>query len=142
MMAVWPRRLALVVAPAYGESFASWVDRLALRNECPPWAMVEALGSDVRASSEARSLAYGIVTTPEMCRAIEAATGVSSEVVRGMHLEMFDGSVLDLAGVRVSARAGGDKESVRRAESREWTQFFGSRVCPKCLAALIGELDW
>lgn len=25
MMMVWPRRLALVVAPAYGESFASWV---------------------------------------------------------------------------------------------------------------------
>ncbi|MFG6198393.1 hypothetical protein [Nonomuraea sp. JJY05] len=54
-----------------------------------------------------------------------------------MHLEMFDGSVPDLAGVRV-----GDKESVRRAESREWAQFFGSRVCPKCRAALIGELDW
>ncbi|MGV9386360.1 TniQ family protein [Nonomuraea sp. NPDC003707] len=124
MATVWLRRLALVVAPASGESFASWVDRMALRNGCPPWAMVEALGLDVRASSDVRSLAYGVVTTPETCRAIEAATGVSSEVVRGMHLEVFDGSVLDLAGVRV-----GDRESVRRAEGREWVQFFGNRAC-------------
>ncbi|MGI5289891.1 TniQ family protein [Nonomuraea polychroma] len=133
MAVVWPRRLALVVAPACGESFASWVDRMALRNGCPPWAMVEALGLDVRASGDVRSLAYGVVTTPETCRAIEAATGVSSETVREMHLEVFDGSVLDLAGVRV-----GDKESVRRAEGREWVQFFGSRVCPTCLAASGG----
>jgi hypothetical protein len=50
-----------------------------------------------------------------------------------MHLEVFDGSVLDLAGVRV-----GDEESVRRAEGREWVQLFGSRVCPACLAASGG----
>ncbi|MEV4074452.1 TniQ family protein [Nonomuraea fuscirosea] len=138
MAAVWPRRLALVVPPASGESFASWVDRMALRNGCPPWAMIEALGLNVRASSDVRSLAYGVVTIPETRRAIEAATGVSSEVVRGMHLEVFDGSVLDLAGVRM-----GDKESVRRAEGREWVQFVGSRVCPKCLAASGGAwLAW
>ncbi|MEU6721178.1 TniQ family protein [Nonomuraea sp. NPDC046802] len=130
MVGVWPRWLALVVAPASGESFASSVvDRMALRNGCPPWAMVEALGLGVAASSDVRSLAYGVVTTPETCTAIEATTGVSSEVVHGMHLEAFDGSVLDLTGVRV-----GDKESVRRAESREWVQFFGSRACPTCLA--------
>ncbi|WP_186403765.1 TniQ family protein [[Actinomadura] parvosata] len=133
MAAVWPRRLALVVAPASGESFASWVDRMALRNGCPPWTVVEALGLDVSVASDVRSLAYGVLTTPEMCGAVEAATGVSSEVVRGMHLEVFDGSVLDLAGVRV-----GDKGSVRRAEGREWVQFFGSRVCPTCLAASGG----
>ncbi|MEV1177017.1 TniQ family protein, partial [Nonomuraea sp. NPDC049784] len=133
MAAVWPRRLALVVAPAYGESFASWVDRMALRNGCPPRAMVEALGLDVRAASDVRSLAYGVVTTPETRRAIEAATGVSSEVVRGMHLEVFDGSAVDLTGVRV-----GEKDSVRLAEGREWEQFFGSRACPKCLAASGG----
>ncbi|WP_428834519.1 TniQ family protein [Nonomuraea maheshkhaliensis] len=133
MAAVWPRRLALVVAPASGESFALWVDRMALRNGCPPWAMIEALGLNVRASSDVRSLAYGVVTRPEMRRAIEAATGVSSEVVRGMHLEVFDGSVLDLAGVRV-----GDEQSVRRAEGREWVQFFGSGVCPTCLATSGG----
>jgi hypothetical protein len=125
MAAVWQRRLALVVAPAYGESFASWVDRMALRNGCPPWAMVEALGLDVGASSDVRSLAYSVVTMPETRRAIEAATGVSSETVREMHLEMFDGSALDLAGVRM-----GDKESVRRAEGRERAQFVGSRAWP------------
>ncbi|MEV4017692.1 TniQ family protein [Nonomuraea angiospora] len=41
MTTLWHRRLALVVAPAYGESFASWVDRMALRNGCPPWTLGE-----------------------------------------------------------------------------------------------------
>ncbi|MBF8188781.1 TniQ family protein [Nonomuraea sp. K274] len=128
-----PRRLALVVEPQPGESFASWVDRMAVRNGCPLWMMAEALGLDVRASGEVRSLAYGVVVTPETCRAIWAATGVSAEVVRGMHLEVFDGSAVELAGVRV-----GDKDSVRLAEGREWVQFFGSRACPRCLAASGG----
>lgn len=35
MMTLWPRRLTLVVAPAYGESFTSWADRMALRNGPP-----------------------------------------------------------------------------------------------------------
>ncbi|MFB4268517.1 TniQ family protein [Nonomuraea sp. GTA35] len=90
-----------------------------------------------------RRLAYGVVTMPETCRAVEAATGVYSGTAREMHLEMFDGSVLDLTGVRV-----GDRESVRRAEGREWVQFFASRVCPACLAASGGvwpvwwKLSW
>ncbi|WP_433518806.1 TniQ family protein [Nonomuraea sp. CA-143628] len=122
----------------HGESFASWVDRMAPRNGCPPWAMVDASGLDVRASGDVHSLAYGIVATPETYRAIEAATGMSSEIIRVMHLEVFDGSVLDLAGVRV-----GEKESVRQVEGREWVQFFGSRVCPTCLAASGGAwLVW
>lgn len=120
------------------QSFKSWVDRMALRNGSPPWTITEASGLDVRASSDVRSLAYGVVTTPEACRAIAAATGLSSEIVRGMHLEMFDGSAVDLASVRV-----GDKESVRRAETREWAQLFGSRACPTCLAASGGVwLAW
>ena len=77
------RRLALVVEPQPGESFASWADRMAVRNGCPVWMIAEALGLDVRASSDVRSLAYGVVVTSETCRAIGAATGVSAEVVRG-----------------------------------------------------------
>ncbi|TMR88173.1 TniQ family protein [Nonomuraea basaltis] len=133
-MAVWPRRLALVVAPVSGESFASWVDRMAVRNGCPPWTIVESLGLDVRAvSGDVRSLAYGIVATPEVHLAIAAVTGVGAETVRELHLDVFNGSAVDLAGVRV-----GDKESLRRAEAREWAQFFGSRACSECLATSGG----
>ncbi|MEQ4726204.1 hypothetical protein [Nonomuraea sp. B19D2] len=35
--------------------------------------------------------------------------------MRDMHLEVFDGTAVDLAGARA-----GDKESIRRAEAREW----------------------
>jgi hypothetical protein len=126
MMTVWPRRLALVVAPASGESFASWVDRMALRNGCPAWTMVEALGLDVRRSGDVRSLAYGVVTMPEKCRAVEAATGVSSEIVRDMHVAVFNGSAVDLTGVRV-----GDKESVRRAEGCRVSVRWGPAGQPR-----------
>lgn len=138
MVTVLPRRLALVVTPASGESFASRVDRMALRNGCPPWTINEALGLDARTSGDVRSLAYGVVTTPETCRAIEAAIGVSPKVVLGMHLEMSDGSAVDLSGVHV-----GGKKSVRRTESREWAQLFCSRARPKSLTASNGAwLGW
>ncbi|MFF3437542.1 TniQ family protein [Streptosporangium sp. NPDC002721] len=135
-----PRRLALVVEPQPDESFSSWVDRMAVRNGCPSWTLVESLGLDVRGlSGDVRSLAYGVVATPEMCEGVRAATGIGAEIVRAMHLEVFSGSAVDPAGVRI-----GDKESVRQAETREWAQFFGSRVCPKCLAASGGawQLWW
>jgi hypothetical protein len=96
--------------------------------------MVESLGVDLRSvSGDVRSLAYGIVATAEVCEAVSAATGVGAEVVRDMHLGVFNGSALGLAGVRV-----GDKESVCRAEVREWVRFFGSRACPQCLATSGG----
>ncbi|MER6178159.1 hypothetical protein [Streptosporangium sp. NPDC001681] len=58
------------------------------------------VGLDVRAASgDVCSLAYDIVATPETCDAIRAATGVGTEMVRDMHLEVFNGSALDLSGV-------------------------------------------
>ncbi|MFI7707838.1 TniQ family protein [Nonomuraea sp. NPDC049480] len=113
----------MVAEPQPGESFASWSDRMAVRNGCPPSMIAEALGLDVRASSEVRSLAYGVVVTPETCKAIGAATGVSSEIVRGMHLEMFDGSAVDLAGVRVGVRS----------------QSAGQRAVSGCSSSVAGH---
>jgi len=75
MMTVLPRRLALVVAPAYGESFASWVDRMALRNGCPPWTMAEALGLDVRASSDVRTRELGGAVGPRSPSSVSRRPG-------------------------------------------------------------------
>jgi hypothetical protein len=73
-----PRRLALVVEKQPNESFASWVDRLAVRNGCPPWTMAVSLGLDIRAAlADVRALAYGAVVTSEMCEATRGATGVA-----------------------------------------------------------------
>jgi hypothetical protein len=108
---------------------------LAVRNGCPPWAIVDALGLDVRGTSgDVRTLAYGIVATAEMCEAVEAATGVGAEIVQAMHLDVFNGTAVDLAGVRV-----GDKEPVRRSAARESVQFFGGRACPECVAVCRGR---
>ncbi|WP_455432933.1 TniQ family protein [Streptosporangium soli] len=122
MMVAWPRRLALVVAPEPGESLASWVDRLAVRNGCPPWMMAESPRLDLRpVSGDVRSLAYGVVATTEVCEAISAATGVGAEVVRDMHLGVFNGSALDLAGARLQGALPADRlrDAVDRAQPRD-----------------------
>ncbi|MFF3444664.1 methyltransferase domain-containing protein [Streptosporangium sp. NPDC002721] len=71
-----------MVEPQPGESFASWVDRMAVRNGCPSWTLVESLGLDVRAKAgDVRSLAYGVVANPETYKAIRSATGVDANVL-------------------------------------------------------------
>lgn len=42
------RRLALVTAPRAGETFASWVDRMALVNRCPSAEIAQLMGLSPR----------------------------------------------------------------------------------------------
>src|SRR6185503_15785784 len=50
-----------------------------------------------------------------------------------MHLQVFDGTALDLSDVRF-----GQELTLRPAGRREWAQFYGSRACPLCLRASGG----
>jgi hypothetical protein len=56
--------------------------------------------------------------------AVRAATGVSAEVFDGMHLSVYDGTVLDLGNLAE------DKVSVQRVWFREQALFTTSRACP------------
>lgn len=137
---VLPRRLSLVVAPVAGESFASWVDRMAVRNRCPPGVVAMLLGLPLRSGSvDVKPLAFGIAVSEAVCAAVQAATGVQAVVTRAMQLQAFDGTALDLSDVVL-----GDELALRQIGIREWAAFHASRACPLCLGESGGvwQLWW
>ncbi|WP_344657325.1 TniQ family protein [Catenulispora subtropica] len=138
-----PRRLVLVEPLESREAFGSWVDRMARRNRCPPGLMVELLGLPVRAAAFRNRVGYGVVVDDGTCRAVKAATGVTASSIRLAHLSAYDGTALDLAGL-----AFGDVKAFLAAARAQWADFYGSRACPRCLAASGGvwqmwwKLSW
>ncbi len=125
---VLPRRLALVLPPEAGESFASWIDRMAMDMAVPPGRVADAIGiGNVSRAQDGRPLLFGVVLTPQLRAAVHAATGVPPGVLDAMQLSVYDGTVLDLSGV--------DSAEVRpAARYRQWALFKYSRACPQCLA--------
>jgi hypothetical protein len=136
-----PRRLAIVVRPAEGESLPSWVDRMAVRLGVGPGRIVQELGLELLQRSHRGlvvPLLYGIRVTDGDRRAVQAATGVAPAVLDQMVLAAFDGAVLDLSPPLTGFYGGGN------LKTREWALFRGSRCCPACLAETGGvwQLWW
>lgn len=136
-----PRRLGIGVVPVPGESFPSWVDRMAVRMGTGPGWVVRELGVELPSVSanpgEVRPLNYGISMSRRDLDAVQAATGVAPDVVSAMLLSVYDGTVLDLSSLG-HGPAGGS------GPLREWGLFRGSRCCPDCVAAADGawQLWW
>jgi hypothetical protein len=65
----------------------------------PPGLVADDLGLRVVPGAVQRplSLLFGITATDEQRAAVAAATGVGAEVFDGMHLSVYDGTVLDLS---------------------------------------------
>jgi hypothetical protein len=126
-----PRRLALVLAPVEGESFASWVDRLAADHGLPPGLIAQAIGVPARANTGAvfRPRLYGILPTPEGVLAAGQATDVTPGRMAAMHLSRYDGTALDFTGLDPERES-----SVQRIAGRQWVLLHASRACPACLA--------
>jgi hypothetical protein len=128
-----------VVTPKPGESLPSWIDRLAEDMHRPPGLVADDLGLRVVVNAQRFvSLLFGIVAADGDRAAVRVATGVSAEVFDGMHLSVYDGTVLDLSDLAA------DKVSLQRVRLREWALFTTSRACPDCLAASGGvwQLWW
>ncbi|MBN1173176.1 MAG: TniQ family protein [Micromonosporaceae bacterium] len=123
-----PRRLALVVAPQPGESFASWIDRMATDMALPPGRVADAIGvSNAARATDGRPLLFGVALSALERTAIHAATGVAPATLDAMQLAAYDGTVLDLHDLAAVGWA-------RKARSRQWALFGHSRACPQCLA--------
>ena len=124
-----PRRLGLGVVPVPGESFPSWVDRMAVRMRTGPGWVVRELGVELLPErSGSKPLNYGISMSRGDLDAVRAATGVAPETVSAMLLSVYDGTVLDLSLLgRVPAAGPG----LRGA----WALFRGTRCCPECVMA-------
>lgn len=134
-----PRRLALVTAPRAGETFGSWVDRMARANRCPPAEIADLMGLRLRGvSGEVRPPPFGVRSNETVRQTVYAATGVSGGVVDRMHLSVFEGGPLSVASVLSAAKAH------LPSAGREWVEVHGSRVCPCCLLVSGGvwQLWW
>jgi hypothetical protein len=128
-----PRRLALVTAPQTDETFASWVDRMARVNRCPPAQVADLMGLRLRgAYASTRPLVFGVQCDEAVRQTVYAATGVPGSAVDRMHLSVFEGGPLSVAAVLSASKAPGP------SAAREWVEVYGSRACPCCLLASGG----
>lgn len=100
--------------------------------------MVDLLGLPRRATFRDR-IGYGVVVDDATCEAVQAASGLTQEAIRQAHLSAFDGTALSLNGLAFD-----DTVAFEVAARREWTDFYGSRACPRCLAESGGvwQLWW
>jgi hypothetical protein len=136
---VTPRRLALVTAPRAGETFGSWLDRMARLNRCPPAEVADLLGLRLRgASADVRPPMFGVQSDDSVRQTLYTATGVPGDLVDGMHLSVYDGGPLNVAAVLSAGKAH------HPSAGREWAEVYGSRACPRCLLISGGvwQLWW
>ena len=137
-----PRRLGIGVVPVRGESFPSWIDRMAIRMGTGPGWIVRELGIELRlwagfGEKVVLPEGYGISMSRRSLESVSAATGVTPDAVSAMLLSVYDGTVLDLSSVGPGTVGG-------QVWKREWALFRGSRCCPDCVAAADGawQLWW
>ena len=117
--------MAVVVEPAFDESFVSWVDRSAAAFGVTAGETLRGLG--LLAGRSQRIALYG-VTMPRADRDhIGAMTGLGGARIGAMLLARFDGSALDLSGLSRGASSGS-------VAVQEGALFWGTRCCPCCVS--------
>lgn len=133
-----PRALPRYLPLARGESFRSYVERLAVFYKLMLAEMISRLG--MAPSTDPRALTgFGIVLSEKWIAEFARTTRISEEAVRGTLLSAYDGIAIDLSGIDFE-----DPQSIVRIASREWAYLSGSHYCPICLAESKGawKLAW
>lgn len=133
------RSIPLRVSPGEGESFASYMNRLAHHANAPLTALMKATGTVDEESFASLPPGYGITLTPARLAAFSYATGIPENEVSTMLLTAYDGTVCDLSGLDPE-----DRNSFRETAVKQWAYFVGSHVCPKCIEETGGvwRLAW
>lgn len=125
-----PRRLAHVLRPAPGESFASWIDRYAADNALTPGEAAGVLGLECReADGSLRPVYFGTLLTARSLAALTARTGLDAQQVEAMQLARYHGTALDLSALDPAAES-----TLAPVARTQWALFTSSRACPHCLA--------
>jgi TniQ len=134
-----PRRLSTRLFPSPGESFTSYVTRLAADLHVPTLTVLHRTG--VIDAEEARLLSsgYGIVLPPRRRDFFAHVTGLDPMQVETMLLSHYDGRCLDAQHLDPA-----NPHALHRVASRHWAYFSGSHACPHCLAETGGawSLSW
>lgn len=133
------RRLPIRTPPLPGESYASYVDRLAADIQARVSAVLYALGVVDEEKDSAIGAGYGIALDSRRTELMATALDLPLERVRELFLSHYDGRAIDLTGIDPA-----DRSSARRTAVREWAYFSGTHACPECLKETGGawRLRW
>lgn len=132
------RPLTRLTPPLPGESFTSYIDRLAAFHKVDLLVMLRYLGL-IGAERHQRIYGYGILLDEDRLQNFGFATQLPCPIVTGMLLSSYDGVAIDLTGVAPNA-----PELLRRRAVSEWAYFNGSHACPHCIQENEGawQLAW
>lgn len=133
------RTLPIRASALSGESFSSFVDRLAAMLDVPLVTMLARLGLIPTESCAHVHPGYGIILKYRQLRSFAGAVGVSVEAAGDLFLNSYDGVCCDLSGL--------DPVSPRTFQSSaypQWIYLVGSHVCPACVIESGGawQLRW
>ncbi|MFB9992528.1 TniQ family protein [Deinococcus oregonensis] len=134
-----PNRLSICLSPAPGESFTSYVTRLAADLHVSTLTILDRTGAIDAEEARFLSSGYGIVLHPQRLSSFARVTGLSSTRVEMMLLSHYDGRCFDLGNLDLFSTP-----SLHRVAARQWAYFSGSHVCPHCLTETGGvwNLSW
>lgn len=133
-----PRTLPISVVPVSGESFTSFVERLAVRLNVPTLALLARTGLADAESFRDVPLGHGTLLEPARLDAFSYAARVEASEISKMLLSHYDGVCCQLAGVE--SRISRSFLALRR----QWAYFVGSHLCPDCVTESGGawQLRW
>ena len=134
-------RLPLVVPIGSGESFISWIDRLAGLWRVGRRDVWRALGLMNEDGKPPRAI--GAQLAPAQVAAIARVSGEPSDAIAASLLTHFDGTALTFGKLDLE-----DPSSARLWAATQWVHVSGSRACPACLTdnghqwQLTWKLSW
>lgn len=138
------RAMPRVVFPGPGESFPSWMMRLAVRVDLDPSTLQTRVGLvDERRGTLEAPVGYGTILTDRQRSNLAAATRTSPETVDASLLAWFNGGPISLTGLDPD-----DPTSLRRVALYQWAYFSSSHTCSDCLQengwqwSLTWRLPW
>lgn len=126
-----PRKLPIRTPPVAGESFASYMDRLARDMRVSLDAVIAAIGMVRSKHRNHMGIpgGYGVFLTSERMIRFCHATDLPESVVMDMLLARYEGLCVDLSGIDLT-----DACNVNRPSNRPWAYLSGTHACPACLA--------
>lgn len=136
------RTLPMRCHPELGESFNSYMERLADLYKAPLSLLVSKIGL-VRTHSSTSIPAWGVAMTDSQLQNFCRATRIDEGDARALLLTSFNGTFANFLGIDPSIPS-----AVQQAALREWIIFNGSHFCPLCLSEaprkwlLRWKLNW
>lgn len=136
------RTLAIRPRPVLGESFSSYVERIAARQRLPLVTVLRAAGVVTEERTTSLPAGYGVTLSRQAVENFATATRLEVGRVSDMLLRRFSGIAFDFSDVSWDDAAG-----LRNACRREWVYAAETHVCPHCLGndgaqLLVWKLPW